>query len=71
MAMNHREDTFKGGVKLFSQCWRREGELRAVLAIVHGFGEHCGRYMNLVRHFVPQGVAVHGFDLRGHGRSPG
>ncbi|HLL01635.1 MAG TPA: lysophospholipase [Myxococcaceae bacterium] len=71
--MNHTQDAFEGagGLKLCSQSWRPEGTAQAVLAIVHGFGEHSGRYTNVVRHFVPRGYAVHGFDLRGHGRSPG
>jgi alpha-beta hydrolase superfamily lysophospholipase len=71
--MNHTEDAFEGagGLRLFSQRWRPEGTARAVLAIVHGFGEHSSRYTNVVEHFVPRGYAVHGFDLRGHGRSPG
>jgi alpha-beta hydrolase superfamily lysophospholipase len=41
-----------------------------VLVIVHGFGEHCGRYGNLVDYFVPRGYALYGLDHRGHGRSP-
>jgi len=71
--MNHTQDAFEGagGLKLFCQSWRPEGAAQAVLAIVHGFGEHSGRYTHVVRHFVPRGYAVHGFDLRGHGRSPG
>ena len=71
--MNHTQDAFEGagGLKLFAQSWRPEGAPQAVLAIVHGFGEHSGRYTNVVGHFVPRGYAVHGFDLRGHGRSPG
>jgi len=71
--MNHTQDAFEGagGLKLFAQSWRPEGTPQAVLAIVHGFGEHSSRYTNVVQHFVPRGYAVHGFDLRGHGRSPG
>lgn len=71
--MEHREGTFQGTgtLELFYQCWRPENTPRAVLAIVHGFGEHSGRYMNVVNHFVPRGYAVYGFDHRGHGRSPG
>jgi alpha-beta hydrolase superfamily lysophospholipase len=44
---------------------------RAVLAVVHGYGEHSGRYMNMVRALVPHGYGLHAYDLRGHGRSPG
>lgn len=71
--MQHREGTFQGfgGVELFCQRWRPEGEPRAALAIVHGFAEHSGRYANVVGHLVPRGFAVYGYDLRGFGRSPG
>jgi alpha-beta hydrolase superfamily lysophospholipase len=71
--MKHIESTFQGadGLDLYCQYWRPEGETRAVLAIVHGFGEHSGRYANVVSHLVPRGFAIYGFDLRGHGRSAG
>ena len=71
--MRQEEGTFagRGGLELFYQRWLPEGEHEAVLAIVHGFGEHSGRYGNVVNWFVPKGYAAYGFDLRGHGRSPG
>jgi len=71
--MEHREGTFQGagGLELYYQSWRAEGKSLAVLAIIHGFGEHSGRYTNVVNHLIPKGYAVFGFDLRGHGRSPG
>jgi alpha-beta hydrolase superfamily lysophospholipase len=71
--MEHLEAKFEGvdGLELYYQCWRPEGEPKAVLAVVHGFGEHSGRYGNVVDWFVPKGYAVYALDLRGHGRSPG
>lgn len=71
--MLHEEGTFRGhnGLELYYQCWRPEGTPRAVLVIVHGFGEHSGRYINIVNHLVPRGYAIWSFDHRGHGRSPG
>ncbi|MBN1658870.1 MAG: lysophospholipase [Anaerolineae bacterium] len=71
--MDHQEGTFKSrdGVELYYQRWRPEGRPRAVLPVVHGFGEHSGRYRNVVNWFVPRGYAVYSFDLRGMGRSPG
>lgn len=71
--MQHDEGKFKGfgGIELYYQRWRPDGTPRAVVAIVHGLGEHCGRYMNVVNCLVPHGFTVYGFDLRGHGRSPG
>ena len=56
---------------LYYQGWLPEGELKAVLLVVHGLAEHSGRYMNLVNRFVPQGYAVYGIDHLGHGRSEG
>jgi alpha-beta hydrolase superfamily lysophospholipase len=43
----------------------------AVLALVHGYGEHSGRYGASARHLAGRGVAVQTSDLRGHGRSEG
>ena len=56
---------------IYHQCWLPEGDVKAVMLVVHGLAEHCGRYMNLIDHFVPQGYAVYGFDLPGHGKSHG
>ena len=71
--MEHREGIFQGvdGIELYWQSWRPESGLRATIAIIHGFGEHSGRYANVVDCFLPKNYAVYGFDLRGHGRSPG
>ena len=43
----------------------------AVMSLVHGFGEHCGRYSELVQHLNERGIEVIGVDLRGHGRTAG
>lgn len=71
--MNHIEGNFKGvrNSNIYYQAWLPEGNVKAVLLIVHGLGEHCGRYMNVVNHFVPLGYAVYGLDHIGHGKSEG
>jgi alpha-beta hydrolase superfamily lysophospholipase len=71
--VNHIEGNFRGvqNADIYYQAWLPKGEARAVLLVVHGLGEHCGRYMNVVDHFVPLGYAVYGFDHVGHGRSEG
>ncbi len=71
--MRHNESTFasSGELTLYYQVWRPEDTARAALAIVHGIGEHSGRYMNVVDHLVPNGYAVWAYDHRGHGRSEG
>jgi alpha-beta hydrolase superfamily lysophospholipase len=60
-----------GGIELSYQTWRSERETGAILGIVHGHGEHSGRYGNVVSALAPRGFAVYGFDHRGHGRSRG
>ncbi len=57
--------------KLFAQSWEPEEHVKAVICLVHGLGDHSGRYANWAGKFVNQGYAVLGIDLRGHGRSGG
>jgi alpha-beta hydrolase superfamily lysophospholipase len=58
------------GLLLFRRAWLPEHPERAI-ALVHGFGEHSGRYDELGAWFAARGCAVLAFDLRGHGRSQG
>ena len=44
---------------------------RARLLLVHGLGEHSGRYDALARELNAQGISLRAFDHRGHGRSQG
>ena len=71
--MQHTEGKFNAsdGLELYDQAWRPDGETKAVLAVVHGYGEHSGRYLNPVNYFVPRGYALYAYDLRGHGKSAG
>jgi acylglycerol lipase len=71
--MEHIEGTFKGvrDTDIYYQAWLPDGEAKAVILVVHGLGEHSGRYTNVVDHFVPLGYAVYGHDLVGHGKSGG
>lgn len=71
--MNHLEGTFRGArdLSIYHQAWIPEGEIKAAVLIVHGLGEHSSRYTNVVNHLVPQGYALYGFDLPGHGKSGG
>jgi acylglycerol lipase len=67
------ESHFQGArdrLRLFRRSWLPERPTR-VLALVHGFAEHSGRYEHVARWFAERGYAVHGYDHRGHGRSEG
>jgi alpha-beta hydrolase superfamily lysophospholipase len=66
------ESHFQGvdGLGLFRRAWLPE-EPRHILALVHGYAEHSGRYEGLGSWFAARGFAVHAYDHRGHGRSRG
>ena len=70
--MKHLEGTLigVGGLKLYYQVWCPDNP-KAVLQIIHGFGEHSGRYLNVVNKLASGGYAVYINDLRGHGKSGG
>ena len=72
-AATETQGTFRGvgGIELFARRWAPSRRPRTAVAIVHGFGDHSGRYADVVRPLTSAGFAVHGFDLRGHGRSSG
>jgi alpha-beta hydrolase superfamily lysophospholipase len=61
------------GDNLAVQDWPLEKEqtLRGVVLIVHGLGEHAGRYDHVARRLNSWGFAVRGFDQYGHGESGG
>ena len=44
---------------------------KALIALVHGLGEHAGRYAHVGKALTDAGYALVGFDLRGHGKSDG
>ncbi|WP_116368412.1 alpha/beta hydrolase [Parahaliea mediterranea] len=57
--------------EVFYRHWRATTEPRAVILLVHGLGEHSGRYQGFADYFCPRGYAVVAPDHPGHGRSPG
>jgi alpha-beta hydrolase superfamily lysophospholipase len=59
------------GLPMFAQTWEPGGKPRAVVALVHGVGDHSGRFPRLVEAFTAAGYAISAFDLRGHGKSGG
>ncbi|SDC66117.1 Lysophospholipase, alpha-beta hydrolase superfamily [Algoriphagus faecimaris] len=68
--MKHLETSYQApdGVQLYLQAWM-PGQAKAALLLVHGLGEHSGRYDSLVEGLTHLGVAVFTFDGRGHGKS--
>jgi alpha-beta hydrolase superfamily lysophospholipase len=82
MESRHTSAQFmSGGERLHLQAWlparpaRPDGEasndVTAVIAVVHGYGDHGGRYAWLGEDMAARGHAVYAYDLRGHGQSSG
>jgi alpha-beta hydrolase superfamily lysophospholipase len=61
----------KDGIDLFVRGWEPGTRPKAVIALVHGHGEHVGRYEHVAKAMTDAGYAFAGFDLRGHGKSGG
>ena len=57
------------GEKLSAVLWLPEAKPSAILQITHGMTEHIGRYEAFAEKMTMHGVAVCGFDLRGHGKN--
>jgi acylglycerol lipase len=61
----------RDGLKMYSRVWQPDKPPKAVLCLVHGLGEHIGRYDHVGAALTDAGYALIGSDLRGHGRSGG
>src|SRR6202048_3563892 len=59
------------GLPLFCRRWDPASSAVASVVVVHGLGEHSGRYVHVGRFFSEAGYRTIAFDLRGHGRSDG
>ena len=75
MTAESRLSTFVAtdGDNVMIQDWPLEPEvpLRGVVIVVHGLGEHAGRYEHVARQLNDWGFAVRGYDQCGHGESGG
>ncbi len=71
--MQHDAGTIRtdDGLTLATRRWTPHGQAKAAVVIVHGIGEHSGRYAHVAAHLLLHDYAVYAFDLRGHGRSEG
>jgi len=81
----HQQGTFMSAAKirnsdgliarqpLFFQSWRPPNGVvpKGAIAIVHGVGEHSGRYAHVGERYAKMGYQVFAFDQMGFGKSPG
>jgi alpha-beta hydrolase superfamily lysophospholipase len=70
--MEHFEQNFstQDHLNLFMQGWETSNP-KAVVYMVHGLGEHSGRYAHVAAALNDAGYTLVAFDLRGHGKSQG
>jgi alpha-beta hydrolase superfamily lysophospholipase len=61
----------KDGIGMFGREWQPSGDPKSIVALVHGLGEHSGRYGYVGTELNSAGHALAAFDLRGHGKSEG
>jgi alpha-beta hydrolase superfamily lysophospholipase len=59
------------GLDMYSKAWLPSGKARGVVCLVHGLGEHIGRYLAGGEALAEGGYILAGFDLRGFGKSGG
>ena len=58
------------GTRVAYRAWPKPGA-QITFAVVHGLGEHAGRYERFARGMAEHGMSTFAVDLRGHGKSPG
>jgi acylglycerol lipase len=58
------------GTKLAYRAWPKPGS-DTTFAVVHGLGEHSGRYARFAEAMANHGMSTYALDLRGHGESEG
>ena len=63
--------TARDGTQLLVRGWESEGEPWGSVLLVHGLGEHSGRWERVGAQLAEAGLRVEAFDLRGHGSSGG
>jgi alpha-beta hydrolase superfamily lysophospholipase len=63
--------TTRDGLALHVQAWPAPQRSVGTVLIVHGLGEHIGRYAHVAARLNAWGWSVVGYDQRGHGRSTG
>lgn len=58
--------------KLYYHLWTPDSTpTERILLLVHGYGEHSGRYRHVAEALTAAGYAVYAIDHRGHGKSEG
>jgi alpha-beta hydrolase superfamily lysophospholipase len=63
--------TTRDGLRILTRHWATGASPRAVVLVVHGLGEHSGRYEHVGDQLAAAGFEAFSWDLRGNGASGG
>jgi alpha-beta hydrolase superfamily lysophospholipase len=69
VAKRAAEFTDTHGIAIVYDVYEAQGEARGVVQLLHGVGEHAGRYEALIAELTAAGFHVYADDHRGHGRT--
>ena len=61
----------KDQLLLHVQQWNDTKKPKGTICIIHGLGEHQGRYAHVAKFYSDNGFQVYSYDQRGHGKSEG
>lgn len=64
-------ETSRTGAQLATREWHPDGSTRAAILLLHGGGEHSGRWNHVGDVLAGRGFGVYAYDHRGHGHSDG
>jgi alpha-beta hydrolase superfamily lysophospholipase len=71
MEVSERFILNSSGKKIFFREWEIKGQPKKNILIIHGLGEHSGRYKEFAEFYIKKGIGVYALDLQGHGKSEG
>ena len=72
--MARRDEGFfsaRDNTRLYWQSVLPDAEPSCFVGVVHGYGDHSGRYRRFIDYLAGEGVGVMAFDYRGHGKADG
>jgi len=69
----HKEISWitQDNIKIFALEWSPEKKATHCVTLIHGLGEHIGRYQDFASYFNSKSAVVTALDLRGHGKTAG
>ena len=71
MKFREQQLTATDQTNIQTRLWEPDNEPKAVVCLIHGFGEHIGRYEHVAKALTDADYVVFGLDSRGHGKSAG